>query len=263
MIHYHGTPIGGPSQDHIRFLHSRHALVSFAYKDDLGAVADACKSFIFDNGAFTAWKNGNSLDIDAYYNWVLDWHMHPGFDWFLVPDVIDGSETDNDNLLNEIPIQLSHVACPVYHLHESFDRLERLIYTYKRIALGSSGNFPTPGAKIWWERMCQVMNICCDDQGKPKVKLHGLRMLNPKIFTKLPLSSADSSNAARKVAMCQTKFGTYKPPKGWQRAAVVADRCEAHNSAPIWGGTGFSYENCIVDDDFEKVGLEKLFIDGI
>lgn len=251
MRHYHGTPLGGPTQDHIRFLHGRDALVSFAYMDDLGAVADVCKSFIFDNGAFTAWKNGKEIDREAYYKWVSDWCKHPGFDWALIPDVIDGNESDNNRMLLEWPKELRRYGVPVYHMHESLERLELLVSKFPRVAIGSSGEFPTPGAKVWWGRMCEIMKVCCDESGKPRTRLHGLRMLNPKIFTKLPLASADSTNAATKVNLNQARFGTYKPPKGWQRAAVVADRCEAHNSAPFFGAEGFSYENVDLCEEYE------------
>lgn len=45
MIHYHGTPVGGKREDAAKFLAGRHALVPFPRKDDLGVVADVCKSF--------------------------------------------------------------------------------------------------------------------------------------------------------------------------------------------------------------------------
>lgn len=64
-------------------------------------------------------------------------------------------------------------------------------------------------------------------------RLHGLRMLDPAIFTKLPLSSADSTNAAVNSGSLD-RFGMYLPPTTAQRAAVIAERIEAHNSAPIW-----------------------------
>jgi hypothetical protein len=66
MIHYHGTPIGGARQDAARFLAGRHALVPFPRQDDMGIVAEACQSFVFDNGAFSAWKRGLQLDFDGY-----------------------------------------------------------------------------------------------------------------------------------------------------------------------------------------------------
>jgi hypothetical protein len=92
MIHYHGTPVGGKREDAAKFLAGRHALVPYPRKDDLGIVADVCKSFVFDNGAFTVWKKGGQVDVDGYTRWVEDWHRHPGFTWALIPDVIDGDE---------------------------------------------------------------------------------------------------------------------------------------------------------------------------
>ena len=70
MKHYHGTPIGGTRQDVARFLQGRHALVPFPRPDDAGIVADVCKSFVFDNGAFTVWKQGGQLDVEGYVHWV-------------------------------------------------------------------------------------------------------------------------------------------------------------------------------------------------
>jgi hypothetical protein len=77
------------------------------------------------------------------------------------------------------------------------------------------------------------MNAVCDEQGRPPARLHGLRMLDPAIFTKLPLSSADSTNAAVNCGSLD-RFGMYVPVTASQRAAVVADRIEAHPSAAVW-----------------------------
>ena len=231
MIHYHGTPIGGKLEDATRFLPGRHALVSFAYQSNMGIVADVCQSFILDNGAFTAWKQGGKLDLEGYYKWVEQWHRHPGFDWALIPDVIDGSEKDNDALLEQWPSELRGV--PVWHLHESLERLQRLAVNHQWVALGSSGEWPNPGADKWWRRISLAMDAVCDDQGRPFCRLHGLRMLNPDVFTRLPLSSADSTNAAVNGGSLG-RFGSYIPPTAGQRATVIADRIESHNSAPIW-----------------------------
>jgi hypothetical protein len=81
--------------------------------------------------------------------------------------------------------------------------------------------------------MSEAMSVACDDLGRPRCKLHGLRMLDPEIFGRLPLSSADSTNAAVNSGSL-SRFGMYKPPTASQRAAVIADRIEAHNSAPTF-----------------------------
>ena len=230
MIHYHGTPVGGRRQDAAQFLLGRHALVPFSYPEDIAVVAEACQSFVLDNGAFTAWTQGLTVDFKAYTEWVRVWHRHPGFDWALIPDVIDGDESQNDFLLADWPDDLEGV--PVWHLHESLDRLETLSHRYRVVALGSSGRWRSPGTADWWARMNAAMGAVCD-KGRPRCKLHGLRMLDPAIFSQLPLSSADSTNASVNSGSL-SRFGSYLPPTAAQRAAVIAARIESVNSAPVF-----------------------------
>lgn len=234
MIHYHGTPIGGSRQDAARFLVGRHALVPWFRRDDMGAVAEFCQTFCFDNSAFSVWKTGGQLDVAGYIAWCEEWHRHPGFDWALIPDVIDGSEEENDALIEQWPANIRGV--PVWHMHESIERLLYLALEWPTVAIGSSGQWRTPGTAAWWQRMGEAMTALCDEQGRPPCKLHGLRMLDPAIFSKLPLSSADSTNAAVNCGSL-SRFGSYLPPTATQRAAVIAERIESQNSAALWDTT--------------------------
>ncbi|NTU68950.1 MAG: hypothetical protein HGB02_08735 [Chlorobiaceae bacterium] len=231
MIHYHGTPCGGVSADLPRFYQARHALVSFARPDDIAVAAECCQSFCLDNGAFSAWKRGHTPDWDEYLEWVSEWASHPGFDFWIIPDDIEGDERANWKLMFKYGLRVRH-AMPVYHMHESLDHLERVIKEFPRIAIGSSGQWPNPGTASWWTRMEQIMEVCCIN-GKPRVKLHGLRMLDPEIFGRLPLASADSTNAVMN-SKSNTRFGMYKPPTAAQSACIIADRIECHNSAATW-----------------------------
>jgi len=231
MIHYHGTPIGGSRQDTARFLVGRHALIPYPRQDDVGIAAEVCQSFVFDNGAFTIWKQGGRLDVEGYVAWCDVWHRHPGFDWALIPDVIEGDEAENDALLADWPGHIRGV--PVWHMHESFDRLVRLGHDWPVVALGSSGRWASVGTESWWQRMGEAMNALCDEHGRPPCRLHGLRMLNPDVFARLPLASADSTNAAVNSGSL-ARFGMYVPPTSSQRAAVIAERVESQNSAAVW-----------------------------
>lgn len=233
MIHYHGTPLGGKQIHKAEALQGRHALVPFSYQDDMGIVADVCKSFVLDNGAFTVWRQGGELDIAGYMAWVNEWKHHPGFEWALIPDEIEGDEKANDDQVSAWQAAgFTAYGVPVWHLHESIERLQTLAKTWRTVALGSSGQWPNPGAFTWWERMNQVMEAICV-AGRPVCKLHGLRMLDPDVFSRLPLSSADSTNAAVNSGSL-SRYGSYLPPKVSQRFAVIADRIESVNSAPIW-----------------------------
>jgi len=228
MIHYHGGVIG-KGQAH-EFFRNRHALVSLQGREDLPVIAEVSISFIFDNGAFSVWKSGKKMNIEKYYKWIEDWHRHPGFDWCLIPDVIEGSEKENDLEIENWPF--GTIGVPVWHLNESIERLVRLASEWPRIAFGSTSGME-PGSHKFWGRMAVVMDAICSE-GQPVCKLHGLRMMNPRIFQYLPLSSADSAGAVLNSFKNWERFGIYVPKKQSQRANIIADRIEAHNSAPIW-----------------------------
>ena len=65
--------------------------------------------------------------------------------------------------------------------------------------------------------MAETMNAICTD-GLPACKLHGLRMLDPEVFTRLPLASADSTNIARNIGIDSAWTGAYMPPSKESRA---------------------------------------------
>lgn len=233
MIHYHGLPIT-PATAAIKAVESGHAFVSFAHPEQLNVAVEVCQSFAIDNGAFSAWKSGSPItDWSEFYKWAESCKRIPSCDFAVIPDVIDGSESDNDALLAEWPLP-KWFGAPVWHLHESFDRLERMANDYPRICLGSSGEYATIGTQQWWQRIAQAMRVICNDEGQPLVKLHGLRMLNPAIFTKFPFASADSTNIGRNIGIDKSWKGNYMPPTKEARAMVMRSRIEAHNSPEIW-----------------------------
>lgn len=235
MICYHGTPIGGPRDNASRFLTGRHALVPHKRPDDLGAVAEFSASFVLDNSAFSYWRSGaGDVDVPAYHAWVSLLAGHPCLDWCLIPDKIDGTEEQNRELVTLwLRMGCRVKSVPVWHLHESLEWLEWLVGNFETVALGSSGQYAQPGTSGWWHRIGEAMRVACDDCGRPKAKLHGLRMLDPEIFKYLPLTSADSTNAAVNSGSI-SRFGMYTPVSSSARAGVIADRIEMHNSAPCW-----------------------------
>jgi len=234
VIHYHGTPIGGNTVDAARFLQGRHALIPFSYPINLPIALEVCQSFCLDNGAFTAWKKGGTVNFNKYLEWCESVKRHPGFDWCLIPDVIDGDEGENKKLIEKwLSIKESPKGVPVWHMHESLGFLEWLVNTFEWVALGSSGQWATVGTDSWWKRIDEAMRVICDSEGRPKCKLHGLRMLNTDVFSKLPLSSADSTNAAVNSGSIK-RFGMYPAPTAGQRSEVIAERIESVNSSPVY-----------------------------
>lgn len=229
MIHYHGGPIT-PEPCAIRAWSGRHAFISFAHPNQLALAAHVTQSFALDNGAFSLWKAGKDTNWPAYYAWVKEWRTHPGFDFAVVPDVIAGSEDENDALAEAWPFP-RHQSAVVWHINESFERFLRLAQNWPRVCIGSSGEWDVSRPTKFLERAVPALTAISGPQGRPICKVHGLRMLNPEIFTKLPLSSADSTNIARNVGIDQAWKGTYQPRSKETRAFVLAERIESHNSA--------------------------------
>lgn len=246
MIHYHGGPIT-PLEAGYAAWKTAHAFVSYAYPSQVRFAAENAHTFALDNGAFTAWLKKQSMDFAGYADWVETWRWHPAFDWCLIPDIIDGTWEDNAAQVELWP-HSPVISVPVWHLHEPLQWLDCLIGRFPRVALGSSGQWSTPGTKLWWARISEAMEVACDSQGRPKAKLHGLRMLDPTIFSHLPLSSADSTNIARNIGLderSKVRWGDdpFPPLTKAQRAVSMRWNIEQHASASRWIGTGGIQQN--------------------
>jgi len=230
MIHYHGTPIT-PDTCALRVLKARHGFVSFWTPQQIRLVAQECQSFALDNGAFAAWRAGRPvLDWSPYFVFVADWRRHPGFDFAVVPDVIEGTEQENDALIDAWPFPAAESAV-VWHTNESIERLVRLCRTWPRVAIGSSGQYDASTPARYLERMRTVLPHVVDSDGYPICKLHGLRALNATIFRHLPYASGDSTNVGRNIGIDSAWRGTYQPASKEARAAILVERVESVNGA--------------------------------
>lgn len=229
MIPYHGGPIT-PESCAYRAWTGRHAFVSYAHSWQIKIAASVTQSFALDNGAFSLWKSRKATDWNSFYAWVLGWATHPGFDFAVIPDVIEGTEDENDALAEAWPYPV-WLGAPVWHTNESFERLQRLAAKWPRVCLGSSGEYDVAKPRVALPRLIDAIRSISDENGRPRCKLHGLRMLNPAIFTHLPLSSADSTNLARNIGIDKAWKGTYQPASPETRALVLAERLESRNSA--------------------------------
>lgn len=229
MIHYHGLPITPATAAEVA-CRAGHAFVSFAHPQQMGLAVAACQSFAVDNGAFSAWRKGAPItDWSEYYEFAAAAKRQPSCDFAVIPDVIDGSEAENDALVNEWPLP-SWFGAPVWHLHESLTRLDKLCHDWPRVCLGSSGDYGQIGTAAWWRRMNEAMRTICDDAGQPCCRLHGLRMLDPVVFTKFPFASADSTNIGRNIGIDCRWIGPYSPPTKEARTQAMRARIESVNA---------------------------------
>ena len=214
MLHYHGTPITPRSA--LATMAGRHFCVSFMASNDLNWCLQYGASVMLDNGAFSAWTRGITIDWNSFYDWCEPHLRHPH--WAVLPDVIDGDEQANDNLLatNRLPKEL---VAPVWHLHERLDRLLKLADEWPRLCFGSSGEFAMPGNSSWVKRIDEAWDILAKSNRKPWV--HMLRAMREASQGGWPFASADSTNIARNHA------GSAKAPA--QIPETMAARIDAKN----------------------------------
>lgn len=195
MIHYHGTPITPNSA--LYQLAGRNFCVSFARPDQVKQCHEIGQSVMLDNGAFSAWRRGLAVDWVAYQAWCRKW-LVSHTTWCVIPDVIEGSEEDNNRMLTEWFAAMGDFkqAAPVWHVHESWDRLERLLNGFERVCFGSSGEYAVLGTHKWHARISDAFDIVCRGSGKPRAWIH---MLRGMAMTRqdYPFASVDSTDIAR------------------------------------------------------------------
>lgn len=193
MIHYHGTPI--TPLHALRELAGRHFCVSFARPEQVRRAHELGQSVMLDNGAFSVWRRGEVIDWDDWARWVDPWLDHRTT-WCVLPDLIDGGEDENDELLDEWKHRFDLAqAAPVWHLHESLERLERLAYVYPRVCFGSSGAYARVGTPAWHRRIAEALDAVADEDGRVP-NIHMLRGMS-LAGGPYPFASADSTDVAQ------------------------------------------------------------------
>lgn len=222
-VHWHGGPIWGdritPSEDLIKALYRNGcALVSYARPDQVKKIAAIDCKLVLDNGAFSTWRKASGDDCQpgtewwkkhwaAYYDFVGGWFSR--IEWFIIPDVIEGTEAENDDLIEQVPHWLVHKAVPVWHSDESIERLLCLCQRFSRVAIGCCGPHRVIRTKAWQQRMDEVFRELYVNR-QLSVKIHGLRMLDVRVLSRYPFASADSTNVAVNVPLTEKRFPEIK-----------------------------------------------------
>lgn len=213
-IHYHGTPITPRSV--LYTLAGRHFCVSFASPQDVRVCHEIGQSVMLDNGAFSVWKTGKSVDWTVYYAWTDEWLAYQST-WAVIPDVIDAGSEAQDALMAQWPH--GERGAPVWHTDEPIDRLCRLADDWPRVCIGSSGQHD-PGSAAWHRVMDAAMNRLC--AGRSPTWLHMLRGMN-LADSGYPFASVDSTDIAR------------NHNRGIP-ARRMADRWDALQAPGLWAG---------------------------
>lgn len=215
MIHYHGTPITPRSA--LESLAGRHFCVSYADPRDAELCHRIGQSVMLDNGAYSFWTTGQPVDWYDYAAWAEQWLDWPTT-WAVIPDVIDGGEEANDLLIAKWPRSLFGQSVPVWHMHESLDRLAYLCLAWPKVCIGSSGAYSELSTPAWRFRIEAAFNRIA-----PTGKVPWIHMLRGMAKSgEYPFASVDSSDIARHHNREQnhppsmaTRWDTIQSPRRW------------------------------------------------
>jgi hypothetical protein len=183
--------------------------VSYATRDKLGAQLDQAIELVghdgillVDNGAFSMWKQGINTRgedyQDAYEDWANDILARCDQAIAVIPDVIDGNEFDNAELVNETMLDRDR-AMPIWHMHESLEYLTYLCESFNYVGIGSSGQFKDPGTPAWHARMAEAFAAIAkwELEGEGAYIRPRIHLMRAQAFAHLyPVDSSDSTNVA-------------------------------------------------------------------
>lgn len=190
MIHYHGTPIT-PNTAALEMA-GRCFCVSHARPDQVELAHKIGQSVMLDNGAFSVWKRGYQADWKSYYRFCDKW-LDYRTTWAVIPDEIEGDESAQNDLLKQWPF--GDRGAPVWHMHESIDRILDLIDDFTMVCIGSSAEYAVVLSPIWQRRMDEVWNVISKTHARTPW-IHMLRGMQ-LIRHRWPFASVDSTDIAR------------------------------------------------------------------
>ena len=142
------------------------------------------KEVYLDSGAFTAWKQGGGVDVEAYIDHAL------ANDYVAVAADLSVTARPEDTLRHaERMGALGLPAVPAFHQGEPWDVLDYIAANYSYIGVGCTESSAQSSSVDRWLR--SVFERVCKD-GRPTVRVHGYRLVS--YAGKYPFYSVDSTS---------------------------------------------------------------------
>lgn len=231
MIPFFGADISD-NKAAVTALSGAAGFISYAALNRFELVKELCSQFAVDNGAYSLHNSGKQTDWDGFYKFLADEVIGvPNFSFFVIPDVIGGSEEENLKMVRDCPMP-KDISAPVWHMNESYDFLQYLCSNFPRVCIGGVEQYEPITGPVWWERLGGALDAVTKN-GRPICKLHGLRMLSNRITKYVPFSSADSTTLARNINL-DVHWKNIKNKE--VRAFISRRRVEGYPTAKVWAG---------------------------
>ena len=216
----------------------KHVMLEFATQPDNHALlTEIAHSFAMSN---PNWKNFKGKEVLSEFrefnNWIEGWSRHPGFDFYLMPF---SSDPKNPSLRkqweNYCSAEILIKGVPVFNINHPTEELDAILAAKpQKIALTSDPFQPPRGSSAWWTAISKVMVKLVDEKGRPISQIHGVDMLDPTIFSHVPLASADSNPDSQTAVKNSTDRSKPWSLSSRSEKIILMDRIEKHASASFW-----------------------------
>lgn len=173
------------------FLESYHYIHKQSFVDKIRE--DGVRVFL-DSGAFSAFTKGVEVDLDAYCRYIHEnMDIIEVIDGALCASVLDGIGDPYKTYVNQKAMEERGVKpLPCFHYGEPEEYLEYYVANYSYITLGGMVPISTPQLRYWLDRIWE--KYLTDENGRPKIKVHGFGLTVIELMTRYPWYSVDSSS---------------------------------------------------------------------
>jgi hypothetical protein len=146
----------------------------------------AYKGIFLDSGAFTAWKEGKTIDLFEYAEYGLQGNYEEVAGDLRIGDADPEVTLKDTEYLRGLGLN----AIPCFHQGEKWEYLEFMIRKYPHISLGCTEKVSTTPSVGRWLREC--FERICDEDGFSRIKVHGFRFTS--WMSLFPFYSVDSTS---------------------------------------------------------------------
>jgi len=149
-----------------------------------------------DSGAFSAWTQNTEINIQEYIQFIKE--NKEVINVYANLDVIGVGGKQPNELTAKLTLQNQRIMekeglkpLPCFHFGEPIKYLKHYIRNYDYLALGVAGN---SGSKLipWCDEL--FSKHICDENGIPKIKIHGFAVTSLPLMLRYPWYSVDSTS---------------------------------------------------------------------
>lgn len=149
-----------------------------------------------DSGAFSAWTQKTEIDIDEYIAFIKKHekyiNVYSNLDVIGIGGKQPNKETAELTLKNQKYMESKGLKpLPCFHFGEPISYLEYYVENYEYITIGMAGN---SGKKLipWLDHLWT--NYLTNEEGMPKIKVHGFAVTSLPLMIRYPWYSVDSTS---------------------------------------------------------------------